>query len=277
MTRSWSSSGTARATPSRRCGNRCRSRRNSRSRRWKTCAHRHIVTYHSRCASASLHCLRLPPTSPSTLRAPSCRRARGHGAAGALLFPSVSLFCVVALCAYCVFCVACFRLSMSGSCLSLRVSCLVYVHVLRLSRRTMRLTFLIPPSACLCSPRTTHRIIVIYIHTVLQLRVSSYSTVFRLSTFTHGVMRGAITLSADIVGICIIFMLYNLGTLLVVHLTSSRRWVRVIIGSEGQGSHLDASVSGVVLGLSSRRFLVRAASSRLPPPEDLRRRDQDAR
>ena len=116
-----------------------------------------------------------------------------------------------------------------------------------------------------------------YIHTVLQLRVSSYSTVFRLSTFTHGVMRGAITLSADIVGICIIFMLNNLGTLLVVHLTSSRRWVRVIIGSEGQGSHLDASVSGVVLGLSSRRFLMRAASGRLPPPEDLRRRDQDAR
>ena len=51
-------------------------------------------------------------------------------------------------------------------------------------------------------------------------------------------MRGAITLSADIVGICIIFMLYNLGTLLVVHLTSSRRWVRVTVGLERQGSNV---------------------------------------
>ncbi len=192
-----------------------------------------------RLRSPALPCLRLPPTSPSALRVPVCFLAllEGTAARGYSALP----FCVALFCVHCsvsilrvlcsVFCYLCSdsfdaRLVSVFSCI---MSCVR--GTLRLSRRTMRFTFPIPPSECLSqeSGRLHWGVVApSYTYSYISfptLRDSGYRyclspLYLSLRLHTHGVLRGAVTLSAGIVGICIIFMLYNLGTLVVVDLTS---------------------------------------------------------
>ncbi len=192
-----------------------------------------------RLRSPALPCLRLPPTSPSALRVPVCFLAllEGTAARGYSALP----FCVTLFCVHCsvsilrvlcsVFCYLCSdsfdaRLVSVFSCI---MSCVR--GTLRLSRRTMRFTFPIPASECLSheSGRLHWGWWPLHIRTrtyrfrryVTLATVPSFTSLYlSLRLHTLGVLRGAVTLSAGIVGICIIFMLYNLGTLVVVDLTS---------------------------------------------------------